>query len=86
MWDPCSDTILGNILQDCVLDFCDEELLLLLGTRFAWWSPEVQFLNEIIHFELYSQYVTNWYISYWYIQTFVHKQQTLNILEAIKIG
>lgn len=33
-----------------------------------------------------SQYITNWYISYWYIQTFVHKQQTLNIWEAIKIG
>lgn len=46
----------------------------------------MQFLNQIIHFELYSQYVTNWYISYWYIQTFVHKQKTLNIWEAIKIG
>lgn len=75
---PCSDAILGGILQDCVLDFYDEKLPLLLGTRFAWWSPKVQLLNQIIHF---------WYISYWYIQTFVHKQQTLNIRrEAIKIG
>ena len=33
-----------------------------------------------------SQYITDWYISYWYIQTFVHKQQILNIWEAIQIG
>lgn len=77
-----------GILQDCVLDFCDKEPMLFLGTRFAWWIPRCNSWNKALWIVLQqsSQYITDLYILYWYVQTFVRKQQTLNMRGVIKIG